>query len=49
MSKPLMLNQDNNHYLLVHVFFIHGLTQILQYGTIYLMATRVDHIVSLAS
>jgi hypothetical protein len=26
MSKPLVLNQGNNHYLLVHVFFMLGLT-----------------------
>jgi hypothetical protein len=40
-----MLNRVNIHFLHVHIFFLLGLTSVLQYGTIYSLTTHVDHIV----
>jgi hypothetical protein len=44
-----VLNQGNIHYPLVHVFFMLGLAKFLQYGTIFLLSSHIDHIDPFAS
>jgi hypothetical protein len=48
MSKPQVLNQVNILFLIVHVFFLLGLTYTIQYGTIHWLTSYIDYIVPFA-